>query len=49
MLVVVVGGRRSAVGFGADDFLMGAFSNSQRNDSEVVIIAALDVDVMTTF
>lgn len=48
MLVVVVGGRRSAVGFRADDFLMGAFLNSERNSSEV-IIAALDVDVMTTF
>lgn len=48
MLVVVVVGRRSAVGFGADDFLMGAFLNSQRNN-RVVIIAALDVDVMTTF
>lgn len=48
MLVVVVGGRRSALGFGADDFLMGAFLNSRRND-RVVIIAALDVDVMTTF
>lgn len=42
---MVVGGR---LGLGADDFLMGAFLNSQRNDS-VVIIDALDVDVMTTF
>lgn len=45
VVVVVVGVR---LGLGADDFLMGAFSNSQRNN-RVVIIAALDVDVMTTF
>lgn len=37
-----------AVGFWADDFLMAAFLNSERNN-RVVIIAALDVDVMTTF
>lgn len=37
-----------AVGFGADDFLMGAFLNCRRNN-HVVIIAALEVDVMTTF
>lgn len=45
VVVVVVGVR---LGLGADDFLMGAFLNSERNHS-VVIIAALDVDVMTTF
>lgn len=42
---MVVGVR---LGLGGDDFLMGAFPNSQRNNG-VVIIAALDVDVMTTF
>lgn len=49
MLVVVVSGRRSGGWvWGQMIFLMGAFLNSRRNDS-VVIIAALDVDVMTTF
>lgn len=42
---MVVGVR---LGLGADDFLMGAFLNSQRNN-RVVIIDALEVDVMTTF
>lgn len=42
---MVVGVR---LGLGADDFLMGDFLNSRRNN-RVVIIAALDVDVMTTF
>lgn len=46
---MVVGGRRSGGWvWGQMTFLMEAFLNSQRNN-RVVIIAALDVDVMTTF
>lgn len=45
-MLVVVG---VWLGLGADDFLMGDFLNSQRNNRVLIIIAVLDVDVMTTF